>query len=72
MKKKTFLSCNFIRRPAGSDLKVPAMGTDEIKSTNRDHIGGYEVALPILTGIETKFGLCLPRFQPAPRPPPSQ
>ncbi|XP_044004112.1 calcium-binding mitochondrial carrier protein Aralar1 isoform X3 [Aphidius gifuensis] len=60
-------------RPAGSDLKVPAMGVaDEIKSTNRDHIGGYEVALPILTGIETKFGLCLPRFQAAPRSQPTK
>lgn len=52
------------RRPTGSELKVPSMGAaDEIKSTNPDHIGGYEVALPIFTGIETKFGLCLPRFQ---------
>lgn len=54
-------------RPAGSDLKVPAIA-EEIKSTNRDHIGGYEVSLPILTGIETKFGLSLPKFQVAPRP----
>ncbi len=44
--------------------KVPTMGVaDEIRSTNPDHIGGYQVALPIFTGIETKFGLCLPRFQ---------
>ncbi|XP_043276553.1 calcium-binding mitochondrial carrier protein Aralar1 isoform X2 [Venturia canescens] len=51
-------------RPTGSELKVPSTGVaDEIKSTNPDHIGGYEVALPIFTGIETKFGLCLPRFQ---------
>ncbi|XP_015126251.1 calcium-binding mitochondrial carrier protein Aralar1 isoform X1 [Diachasma alloeum] len=56
-------------RPTGSEQKVPSTGVaDEIKSTNPDHIGGYEVALPILTGIETKFGLCLPRFQAAPRP----
>ncbi|XP_012229804.1 calcium-binding mitochondrial carrier protein Aralar1 isoform X4 [Linepithema humile] len=51
-------------RPSGSELKVPTMGVaDEIRSTNPDHIGGYQVALPIFTGIETKFGLCLPRFQ---------
>ncbi|XP_011153052.1 calcium-binding mitochondrial carrier protein Aralar1 isoform X4 [Harpegnathos saltator] len=51
-------------RPAGSEQKVPTMGVaDEIRSTNPDHIGGYQVALPIFTGIETKFGLCLPRFQ---------
>jgi solute carrier family 25 aspartate/glutamate transporter 12/13 len=43
---------------------VPSTGVaDEIRSTNPDHIGGYQVALPIFTGIESKFGLCLPRFQ---------
>ncbi|XP_020279969.1 calcium-binding mitochondrial carrier protein Aralar1 isoform X1 [Pseudomyrmex gracilis] len=51
-------------RPSGSEQKVPTTGVaDEIRSTNPDHIGGYQVALPIFTGIETKFGLCLPRFQ---------
>jgi len=51
-------------RPTGSEQKVPAMGVvDEIRSTNPDHIGGYQVALPIFAGIESKFGLCLPRFQ---------
>ncbi|XP_011335783.1 calcium-binding mitochondrial carrier protein Aralar1 isoform X5 [Ooceraea biroi] len=51
-------------RPSGSEQKVPSTGVaDEIRSTNPDHIGGYQVALPIFTGIETKFGLCLPRFQ---------
>ncbi|XP_036140109.1 calcium-binding mitochondrial carrier protein Aralar1 isoform X4 [Monomorium pharaonis] len=51
-------------RPTGSEQKVPTMGVaDEIRSTNPDHIGGYQVALPIFTGIETKFGLCLPKFQ---------
>ncbi|XP_012286081.1 calcium-binding mitochondrial carrier protein Aralar1 isoform X2 [Orussus abietinus] len=53
-------------RPTGSEQKVPVMGVaDEIRSTNPDHIGGYQVALPIFTGIETKFGLCLPKFQAA-------
>ncbi|KAK9301821.1 hypothetical protein QLX08_006007 [Tetragonisca angustula] len=51
-------------RPTGSEQKVPATGVaQEIRSTNPDHIGGYQIALPIFTGIETKFGLCLPRFQ---------
>lgn len=36
---------------------------EELRSTNPDHIGGYQVALPILSGIETKFGLCLPKFK---------
>ncbi|XP_011498371.1 PREDICTED: calcium-binding mitochondrial carrier protein Aralar1 [Ceratosolen solmsi marchali] len=50
-------------RPAGSEHQVPATGADDMRSTNPDHIGGYQVALPILTGIESKFGLCLPKFQ---------
>ncbi|XP_066597735.1 calcium-binding mitochondrial carrier protein Aralar1 isoform X2 [Prorops nasuta] len=51
-------------RPTGSEQKVPTTGlSDDIRSTNPDHIGGYQIALPIFTGIETKFGLCLPRFQ---------
>lgn len=51
-------------RPAGSEQKIPG-GAQEIRSTNPDHIGGYQIALPIFTGIESKFGLCLPRFQAA-------
>ncbi|XP_034248792.1 calcium-binding mitochondrial carrier protein Aralar1 isoform X6 [Thrips palmi] len=51
-------------RPAGSELNVPAVGiADEVKSTNPDHVGGYQVALPIFQGIESKFGLCLPKFR---------
>ncbi|XP_059478980.1 calcium-binding mitochondrial carrier protein Aralar1 isoform X2 [Neocloeon triangulifer] len=51
-------------RPTGSELHVPTGSlADEVRSTNPDHIGGYQVALPILTGIETKFGLCLPKFR---------
>ncbi|GFG37016.1 hypothetical protein Cfor_05724 [Coptotermes formosanus] len=51
-------------RPSGSELNVPSTGVaDEMKSTNPDHIGGYQVALPIFAGIESKFGLYLPKFQ---------
>ena len=51
-------------RPSGSELNVPAVGiADEVKSTNPDHVGGYQVALPIFQGIESKFGLCLPKFK---------
>ncbi|XP_076652552.1 calcium-binding mitochondrial carrier protein Aralar1 isoform X4 [Halictus rubicundus] len=51
-------------RPAGSEQRFPTTGVaQEIRSTNPDHIGGYQIALPIFTGIESKFGLCLPRFQ---------
>ena len=33
------------------------------KGSNPDHIGGYQVALPIFSGIESKFGLVLPKFK---------
>ncbi|XP_046404695.1 calcium-binding mitochondrial carrier protein Aralar1 isoform X2 [Ischnura elegans] len=53
-------------RPTGSEMNVPATGVaEEMKSTNPDHIGGYQVALPIFAGIESKFGLCLPRYRMA-------
>merc|ERR1712025_1426236 len=46
-------------RPSGSLAEAPAeLG----KSSNPDHIGGFQVAMPIFTGIETKFGLVLPKF----------
>lgn len=51
-------------RPSGSELHKP--GSPNLlatKSENPDLIGGYRVALPILHGIETKFGLSLPRFK---------
>ncbi|XP_055608363.1 calcium-binding mitochondrial carrier protein Aralar1 isoform X2 [Uranotaenia lowii] len=46
-------------RPAGSDV---AAAKQELTKVNPDHIGGYQAALPMLNGIETKFGLSLPRF----------
>lgn len=53
----------FFRRPAGSEHLAPATGVaDDMRSRNPDHIGGYQVALPIFTGIESKFGLYLPKF----------
>jgi len=33
------------------------------KSSNPDHVGGYQVAMPIFAGIESKFGLVLPKFE---------
>ncbi|XP_055629098.1 calcium-binding mitochondrial carrier protein Aralar1 isoform X3 [Toxorhynchites rutilus septentrionalis] len=48
-------------RPAGSDVTTAKL---ELTKVNPDHIGGYQAALPMLNGIETKFGLCLPRFSP--------
>ncbi|XP_044761097.1 calcium-binding mitochondrial carrier protein Aralar1 isoform X1 [Coccinella septempunctata] len=45
-------------RPSGSELKV----MEEAKSRNPDHVGGYSVCLPIFSGIESKFGLCFPKY----------
>jgi len=51
-------------RPTGSEGTILSTGTlSESKSMNPDHIGGYEVALPIISGIESKFGLFLPQFR---------
>lgn len=48
------------RRPQGSELK-PTL--EEMLPANPEHIGGYRLALAAFDGIETKFGLCLPKFQ---------
>uniref|UniRef100_A0A1Q3FF15 Putative calcium-binding mitochondrial carrier protein aralar1 n=1 Tax=Culex tarsalis TaxID=7177 RepID=A0A1Q3FF15_CULTA len=58
-------------RPAGSEggqSSKPA----ELTKLNPDHIGGYQAALPMLNGIETKFGLSLPRFASTIRAPSGQ
>lgn len=47
-------------RPTGSELNV-STPVEEV-SKKPDHIGGFQVAMPILTGLETKFGISLPRF----------
>lgn len=50
-------------RPSGSDVKKVSstLDTDKVH-VNVDHIGGYRAAVPLITGIETKFGLSFPRF----------
>jgi len=37
---------------------------DGITPSNPDHIGGYHAVLPILEGIESKFGLVFPKIKP--------
>lgn len=50
-------------RPSGSDVKKASSTLDAAKvQINADHIGGYRAAVPLITGIETKFGLSFPRF----------
>lgn len=50
-------------RPTGSDIKKASstLDTEKVKF-NADHIGGYRAAVPLISGIETKFGLSFPRF----------
>ncbi|XP_076455982.1 electrogenic aspartate/glutamate antiporter SLC25A13, mitochondrial-like isoform X2 [Babylonia areolata] len=50
-------------RPEGSEAKSVHM--EEILSKNPDHIGGYRMAMATFDGIETKFGLMLPKFKPS-------
>ncbi|CAG9795389.1 unnamed protein product [Diatraea saccharalis] len=47
-------------RPSGSELRVLSPVQETKKKAH--HIGGYQVAIPVLTGLETKFGISLPRF----------
>jgi len=47
-------------RPTGSTAE--ATGSEIIRSSNPDHVGGFQVAMPIFDGIESKFGLMLPKF----------
>jgi solute carrier family 25 aspartate/glutamate transporter 12/13 len=49
-----------LSRPAGSEAEMTAGAAD--RSSNPDHIGGYQVAVPIFEGVESKFGLVLPKF----------
>lgn len=53
-------------RPSGSEqYNSTLLQPTSIRNENPDLIGGYRAALPILNGIETKFGLSLPRFRPS-------
>ncbi|KAI1289505.1 Calcium-binding mitochondrial carrier protein Aralar1 [Halotydeus destructor] len=51
------------KRPAGSEVKVP-LKPSEMVSQNLDHVGGYKLALSTFAGMESKFGLFFPKFQP--------
>ena len=52
----------FFSRPTGSAAERISTLSESTKSDNSDHIGGFQVAMPIFDGIETKFGLVLPKF----------
>ncbi|KAI8423984.1 hypothetical protein MSG28_002643 [Choristoneura fumiferana] len=57
---KIYREEGFRARPTGSELNVSTPIEEIMKKPH--HIGGYQVALPVLTGLETKFGISLPRF----------
>lgn len=51
-------------RPSGSEKLVSVHGAgDGITPSNPDHIGGYHTVLPILKGLESKFGLVFPKIK---------
>ncbi|VDM54948.1 unnamed protein product [Angiostrongylus costaricensis] len=50
-------------RPTGSESATTKKIMDE-SSLNPDHVGGYRLAAATFSGIEHKFGLFLPRFEP--------
>lgn len=49
------------RRPEGSEPQSTQL--EKQLSRNPDHIGGYRLALATFNGMESKFGLCLPKFK---------
>ena len=49
------------RRPEGSAAKPTHLM--EGLSRNPDHIGGYRLALATFDGMESRLGLCLPKFR---------
>ncbi|XP_072532225.1 electrogenic aspartate/glutamate antiporter SLC25A13, mitochondrial [Salminus brasiliensis] len=48
-------------KPSGSE--PPPKSRISLPAPNPDHIGGYRLAVATFAGIESKFGLHLPRFQ---------
>ncbi|XP_060732508.1 electrogenic aspartate/glutamate antiporter SLC25A12, mitochondrial-like [Tachysurus vachellii] len=65
-------------RPAGSE-PTPKSRISELPPLNAEHIGGYRLAAATFAGVESKFGLHLPKFKSsdtvtvkvAPSPPPA-
>ena len=49
------------RRPEGSAAK-PTHLQDQL-SRNPDHIGGFRLAVATFDCMESKLGLCLPKFR---------
>ncbi|XP_071826694.1 electrogenic aspartate/glutamate antiporter SLC25A13, mitochondrial-like isoform X2 [Apostichopus japonicus] len=50
------------KRPEGSEVVLPTHPAD-LPPINPDHIGGLRLAVATFAGVETKFGLFLPKFR---------
>jgi len=48
------------RKPEGS---TTGYSSEDYQPDNPDHIGGYKYVRPTFEGIETRFGLCFPKFR---------
>ena len=59
----TYIFLALFSHPTGSEAEVPMGSAEMYKTSNPDHIGGFQVAMPIFSGIESKFGLVFPKFQ---------
>ncbi|XP_039267502.1 electrogenic aspartate/glutamate antiporter SLC25A12, mitochondrial-like [Styela clava] len=51
-------------KPIGSQHKPKYVHVSDLPPISPDHIGGYRLAAATFAGVERKFGLALPRFQP--------
>ncbi|XP_076323252.1 electrogenic aspartate/glutamate antiporter Aralar, mitochondrial-like [Tachypleus tridentatus] len=50
------------RPPQGSEVTVPVQPSEK-RSEHPDHIGGYKLARAVFSGMESKFGLFLPKYR---------
>uniref|UniRef100_F6X4B8 EF-hand domain-containing protein n=2 Tax=Ciona intestinalis TaxID=7719 RepID=F6X4B8_CIOIN len=52
------------RKPIGSTHKPKYVHVSDLPPITPDHMGGYRLAAATFAGVERKFGLALPRFEP--------
>lgn len=52
----------FFSRPSGSE-PTPKSRISELPPVNAEHVGGYRLAAATFAGVESKFGLHLPKFK---------
>uniref|UniRef100_H2ZH14 EF-hand domain-containing protein n=1 Tax=Ciona savignyi TaxID=51511 RepID=H2ZH14_CIOSA len=52
-------------KPIGSTHKPKYIHVSDLPPISPDHVGGFRLAAATFAGVERKFGLVLPRFEPA-------